>query len=321
MNTNALPSVSIVIPAFNEERYIADCLGSLQQLNYPADLLEIIVVDNGSADKTAEIARGFNVSVYVLPNVKVGAVRNFGVAKSRGDIIAFLDGDCMPAANWLLDAQEYMKANNCDVVGGTCLLRPNPSWVESAWVISDQPKDNPHGTLIGGSILLHKSVFQAVNGFDETLTAGEDSNLGHRLRNQGYTVHIAKCCAFVHLGYPRNLIEFARRQMWHASNYLTSRKKGKADLMFLFTVAFAVAALAFLIGVITGLYFLCLPIGFMPLVLTLNRARKARFITFRIHRYVQMYILDFTYLAGRLLGLLKSVMLYLKIIDDKKSHY
>ena len=234
-----LPKVSVVIPAFNEEKYIGLCLESVQDLNYPSDLLEIIVIDNGSTDRTVEIASSFGVQVYIWPQVRVGAVRNYGVSKSTGNVIAFLDGDCIPPKDWLVNALRFMDENSVDVVGGTYLLRSNPSWVESAWVISSQLEDKKSTILVGGSIVIKRITFLDVGGFDESLNAGEDSALGEALTKKGYTIYLLKCCAVVHLGYPRTISNFTRRQYWHASSYLKSRKTGRLDIIFLMAIIFS----------------------------------------------------------------------------------
>lgn len=315
---------SIVLPSFNEERYIETTLKSLLALNFPRESYEIIVVDNGSTDNTVKIAQAYADKVFVVPGVRVGAVRNYGVKQSRGNVVAFLDSDCVPPRDWLNNALEYMTKNNCDVVGGVYLLRQDPSWVESAWVVSPDLRDRPTKILVGGSIIIPRTIFESVDGFDESLNAGEDSALAGALIAKGYKVHFAGCCAVVHLGYPRTLTEFTKRQFWHASSYLKSKKKGKADLMFIGTSLFLALlvflpisvvfssqmALQILIGLIT-----------LPIVLTFKRVKSAGYWTFRLDRYFKMYALDFFYLMGRSGGLAKSVLTELNILRDKKTYY
>lgn len=316
--------VSIVIPAFNEEKYIESVLQRVFSLDYPREMYEVIIVDNGSTDNTVDLARKYTDKVYLYEGVKVGAVRNFGVSKARGEYIAFLDSDCVPPVSWLVDAFKYIDANGCDVIGGTCLLREDPTWVETSWVINQNPKDQVNGSLMGGSILIKKSIFSSVGGFDESMSAGEDSALGDKLIASGYSVHIAKCCAFVHLGYPRDLCEFTRRQFWHASSYLRSRKKRSVDYILLLSLFFLVSILLIPIGYIysfkAGL-FLSFLLFTLPILLTLKRAIRARFLTYRIDSYLKMYVLDFCYLLGRSGGLAKSILIELNMITDKKSHY
>lgn len=319
-----LKFVSIVIPAFNEEKYIESVLQRVFSLDYPRDMYEVIVVDNGSTDDTVHIARKYTDKVYVHKGVKVGAVRNFGVLNAQGDYIAFLDSDCIPPEAWLMDAFKYMDVNGCDVVGGTCLLRDDPSWVETSWVINQNPRDQVNGSLMGGSILIKKSVFISVGGFDESMSAGEDSALGDRLIALGFVVHIAKCCAFVHLGYPRDLYEFTGRQFWHASSYLRSRKKRSIDYILFLSIFFLMCFLLTPVGYIYSIkcgIFLSLLLLTLPILLTLKRAIRARFFTYRIDSYLKMYVLDFCYLLGRAGGVAKSILIELNIIADKKSHY
>lgn len=316
--------VSIVLPSFNEERYIETTMKSLLELDYPRDKFEIIVVDNGSSDRTVEIARQYADKVFIVPNVRVGAVRNYGVSNAIGNLIAFLDSDCIPPRDWLRRSQQYMKQNGCDVVGGVYLLRPDPSWVESAWVVAPDLRDRPTNILVGGSIVISRSAFDAVSGFDESLNAGEDSALARKLLANGYKVHFAKCCAVIHLGYPYSLKDFIKRQFWHASSYLKSRKKGKPDLMFFATLLFLVMLVTLPVLLLlspVGALLTLAGLAGLPMVLTLRRVASARFFTLRLDRYLKMYVLDFCYLLGRSGGLVKSILTEFNILHDKKTYY
>lgn len=88
---NKNPLVSVVIAAYNEGKYIDKCLNSLKHQSYKNK--EIIVVDDGSTDKTGEIAKRLGVRVYKVKHAGPGSARNFGVKRTKGKILAFLDAD------------------------------------------------------------------------------------------------------------------------------------------------------------------------------------------------------------------------------------
>ena len=99
---------SIVIPAKNEAEDIGACLESLCAQSTPRDVFEIIVVDNGSDDDTANIAKKFADIVRVYPHIRVGAVRNRGVDLASGEVVVFLDADCQVDAGWLQRGLEML---------------------------------------------------------------------------------------------------------------------------------------------------------------------------------------------------------------------
>jgi len=86
-----MPLVSIIIAAYNEEKYIKNCIDSLLKQTY--EPLELIVIDDGSSDGTKGITRTFNVHLWELNHQGTAIARNFGVSKARGEIIVFLDAD------------------------------------------------------------------------------------------------------------------------------------------------------------------------------------------------------------------------------------
>ncbi len=93
--------ISVVVPSFNEEENIAQCLVSLSHQTVDKNEYEIIVVDGGSTDKTCEIARKYANKVFIQTSKKVGGARNDGVMASKGDIIASTDADCIPPPDWI----------------------------------------------------------------------------------------------------------------------------------------------------------------------------------------------------------------------------
>jgi len=93
--------ISVIVPSFNEEENIAQCLVSLSHQTLARSEYEILVVDGGSTDKTCEIARKYADKVFVQTSKKVGGARNDGVIASKGDIIASTDADCILPPDWV----------------------------------------------------------------------------------------------------------------------------------------------------------------------------------------------------------------------------
>jgi len=93
--------ISVIIPTFNEEENIAQCLVSLSHQSMPRSEYEIIVVDGGSKDNTCDIARKYADTVFVQTSRKVGGARNDGVMAAKGDIIATTDADCILPPHWI----------------------------------------------------------------------------------------------------------------------------------------------------------------------------------------------------------------------------
>jgi len=110
--------LSIVIPAYNEEKYLPSCLRAVREQTYPADGYEIIVVDNGSTDATARIARGFGVRVVEEPVKGIARARQVGFEAARGEIIASTDADTVVPPFWLTRIAAHFTQDH--ELGGVC---------------------------------------------------------------------------------------------------------------------------------------------------------------------------------------------------------
>ncbi|MBN2322086.1 MAG: glycosyltransferase [Acidobacteria bacterium] len=96
------PYCSIIIPIYNAASTLELCLESLSRLNYPEDKIEILAVDNGSTDRSVDIARRFNITILSETTVQSPyAARNAGIRTAKGNLIAFTDSDCMVTPEWL----------------------------------------------------------------------------------------------------------------------------------------------------------------------------------------------------------------------------
>ena len=95
MASEPAPFVSVIVPVRNGERTVADCLTSLLELDYPTDSREILVVDNGSTDRTAEIVQRLPVTYLLEERVGRSHARNRGIEASSSELLAFIDADCV----------------------------------------------------------------------------------------------------------------------------------------------------------------------------------------------------------------------------------
>jgi len=212
--------ISIIIPAKNEEEHIARLIISINKLSYDRENIEIILVDNGSTDDTVSMASKLKVRVYSKLNANVGGLRNYGVSKSCGDILAFIDADCEVKENYLKAAIELLKDDEIGAIGGQCESPHSGNWLEKTWAPYSASETSETSCLAASSFVIKRSLFEKIGGFNEELTAGEDDELSSRIKKAGKKLYKAKDCAVIHWGYPKSVIDIIRRQIWHGSNQL-----------------------------------------------------------------------------------------------------
>jgi glycosyltransferase involved in cell wall biosynthesis len=215
--------VSIIIPAFNEARMIGKCLDSLTRLDFPPDHFEVILVDNGSADATVEIAKSFadrlNLTVLQKHGVKISALRNLGANAASGAILAFLDADCLPPTSWLTDILALAPKDSTGVVGAHYLLPEDSTWVGRIWhVYQEAPKAGDVSHVPAGDLVMRREDFLRVRGFDESIQTNEDYELCDRVRKAGMPVRAFPHLGVVHLGTAQSLKIFYRKQCWHGTH-------------------------------------------------------------------------------------------------------
>lgn len=195
-----LPQVSIVIPVKDRAGDLRNCLNSLAALDYPAALLEIIVVDDGSSDATPEVALELGARLVKSGSIGGGpaAARNRGAAVARGTILAFIDSDCTASPQWLRELLPVFAEPQVAAVGG---------WVDG--MHSAAPLDRYEAVMsslnlgrrtmsgsAGGdtfylpscNLLLRREAFVAAGGFRAELQVGEDVDLTWRLRDGGHSI-------------------------------------------------------------------------------------------------------------------------------------
>ena len=114
------PQVSFVIPVRNDARRLARCLDSIRASLYPLELIEIVVIDNGSTDDSTDTARQRQARVLSLPGKRLGALRNAGAAAARGEVLAFVDADHEIVPEWVGVAVEALADGSVGAIGAAC---------------------------------------------------------------------------------------------------------------------------------------------------------------------------------------------------------
>lgn len=185
-------SISVIIPAYNEEKRIRDCIGSCME-HAPENVIEIIVVSNASTDGTERIARTFpGVTVVSEPQKGTGFARQKGAENARGDILAFLDADAKIHAQWFLKIEQAFEGDTSLVaLSGPCKYHDLPPWKSQAiyfcWVLFSFPAYWQCGYAIAGSnFAVKRRSLEAVGGFDtDILFYGDDTSIARRLHAVG----------------------------------------------------------------------------------------------------------------------------------------
>lgn len=240
--------VSVIIPARNEARLLPGTLDALSKQTLPADQFEVLVVDNGSTDATPEVARERGARVLEVPGVSVGALRNVGAREAQGDILAFLDADCIAHSTWLQNIVEAISTEP-SVTGCECAIAEDDTWIAKAWFCL-RPSARRRARCIGSANLaLPRNVFEEIGGFDEELRTGEDCELCARAAAH-LPVYADPSLVVVHLGTPKTLAQFLRREIWHGLGALGTVRHNLFDKPFLGTVGFVACTLVQLIGIV-----------------------------------------------------------------------
>ena len=207
------PTISIIIPVKNRPQDIRECLTASTLLDYPKDKVEMIVVNDGSTDATAEVIQTFGMkAIHVPESMGASACRNLAAREAKGDLLGFTDSDCVPHPLWLKDLCPYFNDEGIGIVGGYVSNFYNRSAldryeeVKSSLNMGALPfrvgEDQVSSSYVPScNLIIRKGAFFEAGGFREDLTVGEDVDLCWRTRKLGY-----------HLLYtPRGKVEHKHR--------------------------------------------------------------------------------------------------------------
>lgn len=211
-----LPSVSVVIPAFNSEGTIGQTIESLKDMNYPQERLEIIVVDDLSDDKTAEVALGYGVRV-VRREKRGGCAgaKNTGVDHARNEIIAFVDSNVITDKNWLKELVKPFEDPAVGATGGfieTKFLGNSALGKYEDYDSHYRKRRASTGSVPGSNSAYRREVFEVVGELDPYL--GEDPDFCYRVLSHGYKA-VFNEKAVVHHPQYNDILTYLRKQVYY----------------------------------------------------------------------------------------------------------
>lgn len=193
-------SVSVIIPVKDRAEELRRCLESVRGLQYSREALEIVVVDDGSSDDGPAVARSLGALVVASGGRGLGpaAARNRGASAARGEILAFLDSDCVASERWLLEIVEAFGDPGIAAVGGRVDGMRTSSALDryeaemSSLSLGARGRCAQLGNdtfyLPSCNLLVRRSAFLDVGGFREGLHVAEDVDLSWRLRDRGWAI-------------------------------------------------------------------------------------------------------------------------------------
>lgn len=270
------PSIrlSVIIPARNEEENIAALLEALKEQTYPKELFEVIVIDDHSTDRTAEITRQFShvkllqLKEDVINSYKKKAIEA-GIAAAKGEFIITTDADCIPPPGWLATIAAFKKETGAVFIAAPVVFQCNSSLLQMFQAMDFMVLQGITGAAVyrkhlsmsnGANLAYERNVFYEVGGFDgiDHIASGDDMLLMHKIA-QAYPekVHYLKSSNAIVSTAPMKTWKafFNQRIRWasKATQYNDPRILPVLALVYIFNLSFL---LLFIAGFWQPVYFL-----------------------------------------------------------------
>jgi cellulose synthase/poly-beta-1,6-N-acetylglucosamine synthase-like glycosyltransferase len=186
-----LPGISMIVTTFNSELTIDECLRSIMELDYPKQLLEVIVIDGGSTDSTPKIAEAYPVKV-IFSQLSAPAAYNYVLKNVENELIGLIDSDAKVEKGWLKKLVKHLNSPEIAGASGTVetwdkkKLVPRTVGYELNYRYKRLPSKVERIATM--NLLLKRKTIQEIGGFDENLPTQYDTDLGARLTKAGYRI-------------------------------------------------------------------------------------------------------------------------------------
>lgn len=175
---NTLPTVSVIVPAYNAEKNIATLIESLLDLDYPKELLEIIIIDNNSNDRTKEIVKQYPVKLLEEETIQSSYVaRNLGIKNTDGDILAFTDADCIVDTQWIKNGVACLSRKKADLLAGNVIFKKTSNLnifeIYDSHMYLQQKYNASVGASTTANLIVKKNVFNSLGPFPLVQSGGD----------------------------------------------------------------------------------------------------------------------------------------------------
>jgi GT2 family glycosyltransferase len=224
------PLVSIIVPVRNGGKTIGQLLDALQKQDYPGDKTQIIIIDNGSRDNTAQIVKKYPV-VLEQENGKISsyAARNKGLSVAGGEIIAFTDADCIPESGWVSGGVREMCKQNADAAGGRIkfIFSERKSAAGCFDSLNNLRNDRFIDCKIGAitaNLFVRACLFGKLGLFQEVMSGGDINWTGKAL-SEGYSLVYVPEAVVCHPA--RDFAQMLRKSWFRGTGMLLTLKQRK----------------------------------------------------------------------------------------------
>ena len=279
--------ISAIIPTYNSEKTIKECIESLK--NQAVKFDEIIIIDSSSKDKTGEIAKKLGCIVHNIKSNRSQA-RNIGAKKARNDIIAFIESDSVYDKKWTRYVLEEFKKGANAVIDRRAAYKPKTliSRINNEIFNIRYKNYTPFSMWI-----IKKDLFLRLGRFDENLEAAEDRDFGDRLIKSNHKIAFAKKAVQYHKGEPSTLKETLARAWWYGKNIPKYYKKHKKKTPYARITFFTILNISILVPKIFLALIACLYI----ITLTKNTIKGLKLEYSIIHAGIAILREEAFYLA------------------------
>lgn len=300
--------ISVIIPAYNEENFIRTTVESIKQWMPPQFKYEIIVVNHGSTDKTAETATTAGAQVLDGKNAKtVAALRNLGVANSTGNILFFIDADITFSEEWSANISNVVSSLNQDtnqICGSLPKIPESANILIQKWFNPKTLEVSPN--YIGSCHLItSRSLFNHIGGFPEDMETSEEFTLCQRARDAGAKINANPALIVTHHGAPKTLAHFIKSEIWHGRGDWTNLTSVISSKVAILTLSFLFlhALLIYLLAVKSDLYGIALAAIFLQCLVS----SYIKFFKFGASYFLFNTATFYFYFLGRSISLISAI--------------